>query len=250
MSGEKRPHHKKFEQILERLFYAVDAANDSELARALDKTPQAIGAARDRDNVPSKWITTISERWGYSADWLLHGTGPMMREGQDIPVTRLAVETKGLKCEEPLQTYGRGVRLGSVDLVHIPKVKARLCAGSGSMETSDDIDGYYAFRSDWIHRKGQPGRMVLMDVTGDSMEPELRDGDTVLIDQSKTEILPGKVYAVGIEDAVMIKAVDVEPGQIILRSFNRDYREIAVKPGQMNGVRIVGRVVWSCREFG
>ena len=52
----------------------------------------------------------------------------------------------------------------------VPRVKARLSAGSGSLETSDDIEERYAFKSKWLRSKGQASKMVLMYVTGDSME--------------------------------------------------------------------------------
>ena len=54
-------------------------------------------------------------------------------------------------------------------------------------------------------RKGNPKEMVLMYVDGESMEPEIRDGDMVLIDQSKKEVRLGRVFAVGFDDAIYLK---------------------------------------------
>ena len=59
--------------------------------------------------------------------------------------------------------------------------------------------------------------MVLMRVSGDSMEPEIRDGDVVLLDQSKTRIVPGKMFAVGFEESIYIKRIDNLPGKVILK---------------------------------
>jgi len=131
-------------------------------------------------------------------------------------------------------------------LIMVPKVAARLSAGGGSFESDAEIRGHYAFRTDWLRSKGKPEKMVLMEVSGDSMEPELRDGDTVLINQGQTEILAGKVYAVGIEDTVVVKQVERRPGMLVLRSANRAYTHIEI---DMSGdladtVRIIGRVIW------
>lgn len=134
--------------------------------------------------------------------------------------------------------------------IKIPKVKARLSAGSGSLETTGETVSQYSFRSDWVYRKGDPKGMVLMDVFGDSMEPEIKEGDTVLIDENQKEIYAGRVYAVGLGEEVLIKALDKYPQYLILRSFNREYPPIEV---DMRGdlgdeLRIIGRVVWWCRD--
>jgi len=133
----------------------------------------------------------------------------------------------------------------------VPKVMARLAAGTGSLETEGKVIGYYAFKLDFLQRKGHPKKMVLMDVAGDSMEPMLLDGDTVLIDESQREIIAGAMFAVGIEQEVFVKSLLRVPGKLVLQSRNGRYAPIEV---DMNGdlagtVRIIGRVVWSCREY-
>jgi len=132
----------------------------------------------------------------------------------------------------------------------VPKVTARLSAGGGSFESSAEVKGRYAFREDWLCSKGNPDDMVLMEVSGDSMEPELRDGDTVLINQGQMDVLAGKVYAVGIEDTVVVKQVERRPGALVLRSSNPAYApvEIDLRGDLADTVRIIGRVVWWCHE--
>ncbi len=133
----------------------------------------------------------------------------------------------------------------------VPKVRARLCAGTGSLETEGEVIGLYAFKRDFLKRKGQPKNMVLMDVVGDSMEPEIMSGDTVLIDESQREIISGGLFAVGIDSAVLVKYVDALPGKLSFRSRNDRYNPIEVDmAGDLaDMVRIIGRVVWSCREY-
>jgi len=133
----------------------------------------------------------------------------------------------------------------------VPKVRARLAAGTGSLETEGEVVGHYAFKTDFLTRKGCAKHMVLMDVAGDSMEPVLMDSDTVLIDEGQNEIISGGIFAVGIDQEVFCKYLDKIPGKLILRSRNERYAPIEV---DMNGqlsdsVRIIGRVVWSCREY-
>lgn len=138
-----------------------------------------------------------------------------------------------------------------VDMMFVPLVEARLSAGTGSLETSADGERKYAFRSDFLHRKGCPNKMVLMRVSGDSMEPEIKDGDVVLLDQGKKHILPGRMYAVGIEDAIYVKQIDTMPGKLILKSMNSVYPpiEVDMRGDLAEQARILGQILWVGREY-
>jgi phage repressor protein C with HTH and peptisase S24 domain len=167
-------------------------------------------------------------RTGVNIHWLVTGEGEMRAES-----------AHGIYIGNERQASPQ------TELVMVPLVAARLSAGGGSWETDGDVTGHYAFRSDWIRRKGDPSRMVLMEIAGDSMEPELRDGDLVLVDQSQYRPMAGRIYAIGMDDVVVVKVVDVEPEHLVLRSFNQAYTPLRVLP---DAVRILGRVIWSCRE--
>ncbi len=137
------------------------------------------------------------------------------------------------------------------NLLLVPMVEARLSAGGGSFETGIEHVRHYAFRYDFLRRKGQPGAMVLLRVTGDSMQPLIMHNDVVLVDQSQTSPKPGHIYAVGVEDMVYLKRVDALPGRLILSSINPEYSPIEVTNTEHmeNLVRIIGRAIWLGREF-
>ncbi len=137
------------------------------------------------------------------------------------------------------------------NLILVPMVEARLSAGGGSFETSAEHVRHYAFRFDFLCRKGTPSSMVLLRVTGDSMQPHILHNDVVLIDQSQTSPKPGHMYAVGVEDMVYLKTVNAMPGKIILSSLNPDYSPIEVDSCEHTEhlVRIIGRAVWLGREL-
>ena len=133
--------------------------------------------------------------------------------------------------------------------MQIPKVRARLCAGGGSFEVGSEIEGYYSFRKDWLSRKGNADKMVLMDIFGNSMEPELKEGDVVLIDESKKDILAGSIYAVGIDDTIMVKRLEKRPKGLALLSENTKNETIYMEGEDLNRVRLIGKVLWVGREF-
>lgn len=222
---------------LARLMLATGAKTEAELSRLLGITSQSIYKAKQTHQIPAAWMPKVSSLSGVSTDWLFFGTGPMKRHEEDP-------NRPHLRDKAPVDA-------DADDLIRIPMVDAVLSAGTGSFETSDQVAREYAFRRDFIQRKGNPANMVLMRVRGDSMQPEVMDNDVVLLDQSKTRPHPGPIFAVGIEDAIYLKRVDMLPGQIILKSVNTDYEPIRIDMGEQTSdqFRVIGQVLWVGREY-
>ncbi|MDR0239060.1 MAG: helix-turn-helix domain-containing protein, partial [Deltaproteobacteria bacterium] len=158
----KNPKH-----ILTRLKQAAQCPSDATLAAFLGISHQALSRARSNDKVPSAWIPLVAEKTGVSTDWLFFGRGSMYPEQQSSIGANLTPSSSILPLNIR-ETHDAE----TVDLVLLPLVAARLAAGSGSLEHGGELVGHFAFRSDWVYRRGNPEKMVLMRVTGDSMEPE------------------------------------------------------------------------------
>ncbi|MFP4672708.1 MAG: helix-turn-helix transcriptional regulator, partial [Desulfohalobiaceae bacterium] len=137
----------------------------------------------------------------------------------------------------------------SPNLCLVPKVQARLGAGGGSYLVDSETEGEFAFRRDWLRKKGQPERMLLMQVLGDSMEPVIREGDTVLIDRSQQELSSGGIYALGLEETILVKRLEKRPGALVLISANPAYAPIYLQGEELHSVRLIGRVVGMWRDF-
>lgn len=212
----------KFESFLQRVFSATGINSQNELANALNINRSAITQAKKKNDFPARWLLDLYRLFGLNPDWLETGKGP---------------------------TYVNPSVLREYDFKGIPKVKARLCAGGGSFEVGSEIEGYYSFRTEWLLHKGNSEHMVLMDIFGNSMTPELKDGDTVLIDESQKDVLAGALYAIGIDDTIMVKRVEKHPNKLVLISDNKDYSPIFLQHEEMDTIRIIGKVIWVCREF-
>jgi phage repressor protein C with HTH and peptisase S24 domain len=212
----------KFESFLQRVYSATGISSQNELAIALDINRSAITQAKKKNDFPARWLLDLYKLFGLNPDWLETGKGP----------TYLT--------PSPAQEY---------EFKGIPKVKARLCAGGGSFEVGSEIEGYYSFRTEWLAHKGSSDHMVLMDIFGNSMTPELKDGDTVLVDESQKDVLAGALYAIGIDDTIMVKRVEKHPQKLVLISDNKDYSPIFLHNEEMDTIRIIGKVIWVCREF-
>lgn len=240
---------KAFEAQFNRLLEAANAKTDAELARVLEIQPPSIAGAKKRASIPKAWLEKISSMFGVSIDWLVHGdsrhTTTIAELRRKLPAKKSTVERNS--SPKPARVSDEP----DIDMLFIPLVEARLSAGTGSLETSADGERKYAFRSDFLHRKGCPNKMVLMRVSGDSMEPEIKDGDVVLLDQGKKHILPGRMYAVGIEDAIYVKQIDTMPGKLILKSMNSVYPpiEVDMRGDLAEQARILGQILWVGREY-
>lgn len=212
-----------FEGFFTRAARAAGLHSQTALADMLGLHRSAVTQAKKKDAVPKAWVLAVSRRTGADPDWLEFGHAAPGREGPAGDAATL--------------------------FVGVPKVRARLSAGGGSFETEGEVEEYYSFRRDWLRRKGQPGRMVLMDVVGNSMEPEIRHGDLALIDQSQTDVVAHAVYAVGVEDTVLVKRLEKRLGALVLISDNQNYAPIVLAGDELAALRIIGRVLWLGREL-
>lgn len=132
----------------------------------------------------------------------------------------------------------------------IPKVEAKAGAGF-SLETGERVEAYFAFRRDWLSRRGIPAdKAVLIDVKGDSMEPLLRAGDTLLVDTSDTEIMDEKIYVITLQDELKVKRILKEARGIYLHSENRKYDDDCITMEDVHTLlRVHGRVRWVGKEL-
>ncbi len=211
-----------FQAFFIRVAQALGVKTQQELAQILGVNRSAVTQAKQRDSVPDKWLHKLSLEYGLLPQWLATGKGPASAGEHKAPQS---------------------------DYIEVPKVCARLCAGGGSFEVDGHVEEYYAFNRPWLQRKGSPEAMVLMDVFGNSMEPEIKEGDTVLVDQRQQAVIAGGVYAVGVEDTVMVKRIEKLPNALVLRSDNTDYAPVILQGDELQNVRVIGKVVWLCREF-
>ena len=121
-------------------------------------------------------------------------------------------------------------------------------AGAGeSLETSANVVGQYAFRDSFMAREGlHADKCVLMRVIGDSMEPLIREGDTILVDQSQAgrELKDNQIHLVGLDEALMVKRLIKIPKGWRLHSDNKDKSPVDLIGEDMESLRVYGRVRW------
>lgn len=229
-----------FTVFYRRLQQAAGIVSQTELARALGVNRSAVTQAKMRDAVPQKWILALARHYSLSADWLEFGQG---------------APRPGKAAASPPGSAGNGFLRppvasgsGSEELIYVPKASARLCAGGGSFEVNDGALEKFPMPLRWLSRLGSPTHMVFMDVVGDSMEPGIMDGDTVLIDRANSKYADKGVLAVGLEDVIYLKRMEKTQEGLLLHSDNARYAPLGISGDELDSFRIIGRVVWLCRD--
>jgi len=128
------------------------------------------------------------------------------------------------------------------DWFDVPRLALGASAGPGAVALGEEAIGAFRFSARWLRGQGlDPAMLSAIAVTGDSMEPTLRDGDEILVDRTPRPPRDG-IHVVRLDDSLLVKRLDTgRPGQVVLLSDNAAYRPIEVAAGE---VHLVGRVVW------
>ena len=79
-------------------------------------------------------------------------------------------------------------------------------AGSGAAALDETVTGQLWFRRDWLDARAiDPAQCVVIGVRGESMEPTLPDGCSILVDRSRTRRLSGHVYVLHTDEGIVVK---------------------------------------------
>jgi phage repressor protein C with HTH and peptisase S24 domain len=134
------------------------------------------------------------------------------------------------------------------DFSMVPLAEHFLSPDGGAFILSEARDVPHAFRRQWLKRKtNHISNLMLLQVHGDCMEPALRHDDTIMVDRGRVSVVSGHIYAVGLEDNIMVKRVFRLPNdRIILRSDNPYYAPLNT---DIKDVCILGEVIWLAREI-
>lgn len=134
---------------------------------------------------------------------------------------------------------GKVLRDGYLD---IPRLPLDASAGPGAFAAEERPFDAFRFSAAWLREQGlDPATLSVIAVSGDSMEPLLRDGDEILVARLDRPWQDG-IHVVRVEGAVLVKRIQRSgPGMILLHSENPAYGPIEHVQEE---VEVIGRVVW------
>lgn len=127
----------------------------------------------------------------------------------------------------------------------VPRIDGSVGAGE-SHDIPSRVAGLYAFRQDFMRSIGvKPNNAEMMNVSGNSMQPVINDGDTILFDKADNLPRDGQTYVVSFGDSLMVKRLQQTPnGWLICSENSAAYPPIEVQDQELEKFKIYGRVRW------
>ena len=122
--------------------------------------------------------------------------------------------------------------------------------GSDGVVRTDQTgnQGSIAFRRSWLENDlgVNPEDLAILTVRGDSMEPNIWDGDIVLIDTSSDQITDDAVYVLKRDRYLAIKRLQrTFDGGIRIKSDHAAYDDETIAMSDAKRVDVIGRVIWT-----
>lgn len=139
------------------------------------------------------------------------------------------------------------------DFATIKRVSAEASAGHGVLNGDAEVVGAMAFRQDWLRDRGiRPERALLVAVKGDSMAPRISQGDLVLLDLDRTNVISGEPYVFNDTDGeTKLKRLHrLGRSTLAIVSDNPAYPPELRHGADAERVKVLGRVVWSGHNWG
>ena len=206
-----------------------------------------------------------------SADWLLGltddptpsasrtGSHVASTHGDDSPVDTSAIAeagagrataAEGHRDSHPIAHTRAGYNPDEANdqagIWNLPIREVSPAAGSGADVFGEEVVGYVPFRKGWLAYHGiDPEQADVVQVSGESMEPTLPDGCSILVDRSRRELQPKRIYVLRNEDGLVVKRVDRNRDGWWVISDNPAWLPVSLT----EETDIVGEVRWLARTF-
>jgi len=203
----------------------------------MDARTRLAEAARDNGSSLAALSRMLGRNPTYLQQYITKGS-PRKLEEED---RRRLAQFLGLR-ESDLGAPKEGSDTTTGNWVEVARLNVDASAGPGAIEASEEPFDAFRFSRHWLAEHGLEGaKLSAIRVIGDSMEPLLREGDEVLVDQRDQPFRDG-IHVVRLDDTLLVKRVASQGGgRFSLLSQNLAYPPISVNAEEFS---IIGRVVW------
>ena len=134
-------------------------------------------------------------------------------------------------------------------IVQVPvRTEVELSCGTGSSTNADFVSDTIEFNINFIRKfGGNPKTVSVVFARGDSMADRIESGDALIVDESKTYINNGKVYAFVYDSELFCKQLKKTVDGITAISFNKDYEPFEIDKTKQFAV--VGQVISAMKRI-
>lgn len=230
--------------LAERLTWAREnkGLTQASLAKLSGVTQSTIGNLESGARQTARKILDIASALDVDPIWLANG------QGTPSAGVRVDAETKSHTSSAPESPFGEATpRIGvgeDPDTIPIRRVTIVLQAGFTGYETvpePDDGGVLNVPRYVIEEQRLTPHELLAIRIRGDSMEPMLYEGETVVVNTKDKQVVNKGVFAVNWNNQSCVKQLVQRGGQWYLHSVNTDHEPINVRSGECS---IIGRVVY------
>ena len=143
------------------------------------------------------------------------------------------------------------VQLEEGEFVPIPAYDVAASAGHGRLIQQENIRYHLCFQRNWLSRvsSAPTSELAIIHVEGDSMEPTLSDGDTVLVDLTESYPRRDGIFVIGYEDHLMVKRLRIDPVRQKLAIISDNPLYSAVEDIAPHALNVIGKVIWLGRRL-
>ena len=132
----------------------------------------------------------------------------------------------------------------------IPEVAVEAVTGALDEEWARETARWYLPEAMLRHEGGaNPDNLKILKVRGNSMEPEMREGDRVVVDTARRQPAIGELFVLSDGAGVVVKRVETvretDPVRLRLLSANPDYAPYTCLAEE---ARIIGKVLWTIKR--
>lgn len=205
--------------LLELYDSRVDASGVAEV------TPEQLGryvtGARGEGGtakVPFGVISRLARAKGISLDWLATGEG----------AREIGAPARG-------------------DYVYIAVFDARASSGFGAVFNDDNILEHMAISRSLLKGvSAQDKNLAILFNHGRSNEPDLNDGDALIVDRGIERIIDDAYYIFDRDGALLVKMIERDVrGGIELKSRNPAFTSTTLSKDEAEQIRVLGRVIFA-----
>lgn len=205
---------------------------DMSRAEFAEKCEISVGALRNYldDGMPSAdKALRIARLFNVSIEWLIEGAS-----------------TEATKANKSQKT---------AEYIGIPRYNASLAAGDGFWnEEKAELLDHIPFTKEFLRRRlgrSTAKDLLIMSADGESMEPQISDGDLVMIDQRKQTLKDGIFAFVHNGEARVKWLRKTISGDIEVISLNTSplFPKEIIKKEETDAFQLIGKVVWCGHHF-
>lgn len=222
-----------------------------------EDSPQQILArlARERGDDYAALSRLIGRNAAYIQQFIKRGTPRRLaEEDRRILAEYYGVDEKLLGAPDAMRSRKNPIDGdGAVGrMVAVSQYAVNASAGPGALPEDEEELSRIAFPERWLRRLagGDPARLSIITVSGDSMEPTLSDGDEILVsgDDGADRLRDG-IYVLRVDNALMVKRIAINPAnrRFTIKSDNDGYPDWP--DCDPDSLEVIGRVVWAGRRL-